>query len=87
MNGGWLPPGCTDKDIDDACPSEEPSSFEEIEEHSVASDCASIKYAFERIIKTGARATAMSLIEDLIKEYALDKWLLHDRHYRGEDAE
>jgi hypothetical protein len=28
---GWLPPGCTDKDIDDACPSEPEEEFTEAE--------------------------------------------------------
>jgi hypothetical protein len=27
---GWLPPGCTDKDIDDAAPQNEPEDEEEI---------------------------------------------------------
>lgn len=80
---GWLPPGCTDTDIDNAAPQDGPDD-EEL--HSIADDCASIRYAFDRIISRGAKATAMLLIEEIMDSYGLDKFIT-PRHYRGEDSD
>jgi hypothetical protein len=75
---GWLPPGVTDADIDNAAPQNEddaPRTKEEWRAHNLAMDEQAIIGGVEGMLAAGARAELMDLINDIISEYRLDRFV------------
>jgi hypothetical protein len=73
---GWLPPGVTDADIDNAAPQDDaPQTKEEWRAHNLAMDEQAIIGAVESMLAAGARADLMDLLAEIIQEYRLDRFV------------
>jgi hypothetical protein len=72
---GWLPPGVTDADIDNAAPQNEPDDEEAWREHSIAMDEQAIAGSVERMLRMGAKAHLMELLDHIIRENRLDRFV------------
>jgi ferric-dicitrate binding protein FerR (iron transport regulator) len=73
---GWLPPGVTDADIDNAAPQNEPDDDEIAwREHSIAMDEQTISSCVERMLRMGGRAAVMELFDDLTREHRLNSFV------------